>query len=67
MKFVNASKFYRKSGVRWGEPGAPVRVLPPLINDVFLVDSKVRRSKTAVSHISRKTSEIWGTLRFVAS
>jgi len=24
MKFANASKLDRKSGVRWGEPGAPV-------------------------------------------
>jgi hypothetical protein len=24
MKFANASKVYRKSGVRWGEHGAPV-------------------------------------------
>jgi hypothetical protein len=28
--------------------------------------SKVRRSKAVVSHISRKTSEMWGTLSFVA-
>jgi hypothetical protein len=27
---------------------------------------KKRRSKAAVSHISRKTSEIWGTRVFVA-
>jgi hypothetical protein len=24
MKLANASKLDRKSGVRWGEPGAPV-------------------------------------------
>jgi hypothetical protein len=32
MKFVNASKFYRKSGVRFGEHGAPVR-FPPKSDD----------------------------------
>jgi hypothetical protein len=25
MKFANASKLHRKSGVRWGEHGAPVQ------------------------------------------
>jgi hypothetical protein len=27
MKFANASKLHRKSGVRWGERGAPVLFL----------------------------------------
>jgi len=27
MKFDNANQFYRKSGVRWGERGAPVQGL----------------------------------------
>ena len=53
--------------VRFGEPGAPVRVPPHLLNEVFLAGSKVRRSKAVVSHISRKTSEMWGTLSFVAT
>jgi hypothetical protein len=30
MKFVRASKLHRKSGVRLGEPGAPVRFPPGL-------------------------------------
>jgi hypothetical protein len=33
---------------------------------ICLLGSEMRRSKAVVSHISRKTSEIWGTLGFVA-
>ena len=30
-------------------------------HETFLLGFRVRRLKVAVSHISRKTSEIWGT------
>ena len=31
MEFANAGKLDRKSGVRFGEPGAPVQFLPLLL------------------------------------
>jgi hypothetical protein len=37
-----------------------------ILDQMCLLGSKVRRSKAVVSHISRKTSEIWGTPSFVA-
>jgi hypothetical protein len=36
------------------------------LNEGMSLGSRVRRSKAVVSHISRKTSEMWGTLRFVS-
>jgi hypothetical protein len=36
-------------------------------NEMFLLGFKIRRSKAVVSHISRKTSEMWGTLGSVAT
>ena len=59
MKFDNARKLDRKSGVRWCERGAPVDSLSTRLE---LVSGQ---SSAVVSHISRKTSEMWGTLGFV--
>jgi hypothetical protein len=36
------------------------------LDEMCRLGSKVCRSKAAVSHISRKTSEMWGTHSFVA-
>jgi len=36
------------------------------LNEMCLLGSEVRGLKAVVPHISRKTSEIWGTLSFVA-
>jgi len=52
MKFANARKPDRKSGVRLGERGAPVQFPVSL----FWVEGSGLR--TVVSHISRKTSEM---------
>jgi hypothetical protein len=50
------------SHVRLGERGAPVDSLG---RGYKLQRSLGKKSRFAVSHISRKTSEIWGTPRFV--
>jgi hypothetical protein len=60
MKCTNARELDRKSGVRWSERGAPVQ----FFGVIYEVEGC--RFGAVVSHISRKTSEMWGTLRFVA-
>jgi hypothetical protein len=60
MKFANASKVYRKSGVRWGERGAPV-LFPrarsgPWDPVVFLCGRGLTGGVAGV--------EMWGTRRF---
>src|SRR3984957_824016 len=49
---VVASAASRKSGQRWCEHGAPVWISGP---------GTGLRGRPAVSHISRKTNEMWGT------
>jgi hypothetical protein len=73
MKFANAIKIHRKSGVRFGERGAPVRFPLDQLSTCKVTDEGLPitsdpvmyvygcRCKAVVSHISRKTSEIWGT------
>jgi hypothetical protein len=61
-----------RGGVSYPSPSFPPS-FPKLSRDVgdhesprdVPIGSKVRRLKAVVSHISRKTSEIWGTPCFV--
>jgi hypothetical protein len=69
---VVSSAAYRKSGspvfsaqVRLGEPGAPVQGERGLASGRVQLP-KVGQYRFVESHISRKTSEIWGTRGLVA-
>jgi hypothetical protein len=46
MKFANASKLDRKSGVRWGEHGAPVQNQRPQLRDAIRRSFQANLDKT---------------------
>jgi hypothetical protein len=61
MKFAYAGKLNRKSGVRLGERGAPVQGCRLACFPGGFFEEGRLRLRLVVSHISRKTSEMWGT------
>jgi hypothetical protein len=58
MEFANASKLDRKSGVRFGEPGAPVCPLPPVVTSAFVELQRFQVEGRGIPHLAKNERDV---------